>query len=177
MKTLITLSLVLLMAGVVQAQDFSDLDKSPMDMIKYPKSKSETNKIARVIYSRPQLKGRKLTSLIPEGKIWRMGANEATELTLYKALKLDGKEIPAGSYTLYAIASGNEITFIVNKAIHVWGAYSYDQGKDIARVTVPWNSGAKSVEAFSMSFGKADGGLDLHLGWGDRHAKVTFSEY
>ena len=65
MKTLFTLSLALLMAGVVQAQDFSGLDKSPMDMIKYPTSNSETNKIARVIYSRPQLKGRKLSSLIP----------------------------------------------------------------------------------------------------------------
>lgn len=175
MKTLITLSFALLMAGVVQAQDFSGLEKSPMDMIKYPTSNSETNKIARVIYSRPQLKGRKLSSLIPEGKIWRMGANEATELTLYKALKLDGKEIPAGSYTLYAMASGNEITLIVNKAVHVWGAYSYDQDKDIARVTVPWKAGAKNVEAFSMRFAKAKAGLDLHLGWGDRRAKLTFS--
>ena len=174
MKILITLSLALLMAGVIQAQDFSGLDKSPMDMIKYPTPKSETNKIARVIYSRPQLKGRKLSSLIPEGKIWRMGANEATELTLYKAVKLVGKEIPAGSYTLYAMASGDEITLIVNKAVHVWGAYSYDQGKDVSRVTVPWKGGAKNVEAFSMSFGKAKEGLDLHLGWGDRRAKVTF---
>ena len=68
MKNLITLSLVLLVGGMLQAQSFRGLDKSPLDMIEYPASNKETNKLARVLYSRPQLKGRDITTLVPRRK-------------------------------------------------------------------------------------------------------------
>ena len=123
-KKLITLPLVLLFGGMLQAQSFKGLDKSPLDMIEYPASNKETNKLARVLYSRPQLKGRDITTLVPEVKIWRMGANESTELTLYTPMKVGSTKLAAGSYTLYAIPNGEQMTIIINKATHVWGAYS-----------------------------------------------------
>lgn len=176
MKKLITLSLVLLVGGMLQAQSFRGLDKSPLDMIEYPASNKETNKLARVLYSRPQLKGRDITTLVPEGKIWRMGANESTELTLYTPMKVGSTKLAAGSYTLYAIPNGEQMTIIINKATHVWGAYSYNQDMDVARVNVPLTEEKESIEAFSMAFEKGTSGVDLHLGWGYYRAKVSFTK-
>ena len=100
----------LLVSFQVEAQEFSELDKSPMDMIEFPSSISQTNKLARILYSRPQLRGRDVSTLVPDGKLWRLGANEATELTLYSDMKLNDKSIPAGSYTLYAIPAEKKMT-------------------------------------------------------------------
>ena len=116
-------------------------------MIEYPTSNKETKKWARVLYSRPQLKGRDIATLVPDGKIWRMGANEATELTLYTPMNVGKTKLAEGSYTLYAIPAEDEMTIIINKAIHVWGAYSYKQDLDVARVTVPLTEG-EPLEAF-----------------------------
>ena len=124
MKHLITLTLLFMLAVTgLQAQKFRGLDKSPLDMIEYPGDRGQAQ-WARILYSRPQLKGRAIESLAPDGKIWRMGANESTELTLYTPMKVGGASLDAGSYTMYAIPSDGEITVIINKATHVWGAYS-----------------------------------------------------
>ena len=174
MKNLIVLSLMLLVSlGTVQSQEFRGLDKSPLDMIEYPSSNQEPNKLARVLYSRHQLNGRDVNTLVPEGKIWRMGANESTELTLYVPMKIGGSTIDAGSYTLYAIPNGEQMTVIVNKAIHVWGAYSYDQEMDVVRVNVPVSESEDLLEAFSMAFEGVDDGVHLHMGWGNYRVKVA----
>ncbi|MEM6866388.1 MAG: DUF2911 domain-containing protein, partial [Bacteroidota bacterium] len=67
-----------------RAQKFSGLDKSPADIASYPTSYREADKSVRIVYSRPQLKGRNLSDLAPAGKVWRTGANEAPEITFYK---------------------------------------------------------------------------------------------
>ena len=177
MKNVFILSLVFLVSiGSIKAQKFKGLDKSPLDMIEFPSSNKETNKLARILYSRPQLKGRDLADMVPEGKIWRMGANEATELTLYVPMKLGGTTLEAGSYTLYAIPNGEQMTFIVNKATHVWGAYSYKKEKDVVRVNIPITESGDSIEAFSMAFEVVKEGVHLHMGWGTSRAKVAFTK-
>ena len=82
MKHLFSVVLLLVTTFTLQAQEFRGLDKSPLDMVKFPVSNSETNKLVRVIYSRPQLKGRSVTKLAPNGKVWRTGANEPCEITV-----------------------------------------------------------------------------------------------
>ena len=177
MKHLITLTMLFILAVTsIQAQKFKGLDKSPLDMIEYPGDRGKAQ-FARILYSRPQLKGREIESLVPDGKIWRMGANESTELTLYAPMKVGGTSLDAGSYTMYAIPSEGEITVIVNKATHVWGAYSYSKDLDVARVTVPLMEGENSLEAFSMIFEEGeDGAMDLHFGWGYYRAKLSFTK-
>jgi len=175
-KNLFTLAFMLLLGSISQAQSFRGMDKSPLDMIEFPISNKEPNKWARVLYSRPQLNGRDITTLVPEGKIWRMGANEATELTLYTPMKVGGTSLDAGSYTLYALPSEGEMTIIINKDTHVWGAYSYNEKMDVARVRVPLTEGDESLEAFSMVFEKGTSGVDLHMGWGYYRATVTFTK-
>ena len=175
-RYMLLLLLVIATAGYMQAQEFKGLDVSPMDMIEFPTSNSETNKHARVLYGRPQLKGRDVTTLVPEGKVWRMGANEATELTLYTPMKIGDTSLNAGSYTLYAIPSEGLMTVIVNKATHVWGAYNYNADLDVARVTVPVMESSESIEAFSMAFEATSNGFNLHMGWGNYLVAVPFSK-
>ncbi|MDA9844275.1 DUF2911 domain-containing protein [Flavobacteriaceae bacterium] len=174
MKQIITIAIFLFVAvQSVEAQKFKALDKSPLDQIEYPGTRGEAQ-WARILYSRPQLNGRAIETLVPQGEIWRLGANESTELTLYSPMKVGGNSLEAGRYTMYAIPSEGQMTIIINKATSVWGAYSYSKDLDVARVTVPLTEGSDSIEAFSMIFEEADMGMDLHLGWGYFRAKLEF---
>lgn len=169
----IALAGVMLLATNVNAQKFADLDKSPMDAAAFPTSYKDSNKLIKIIYSRPQLNGRALSTLAPNDKVWRTGANEADELTLYTDMKLGKTPIKAGTYTFYAIPGDKEWTVIISKDINVWGAYSYNEANDVARLSVPVTSGA-SIEALSIVFSEADNGVDMHLGWGTARVAVPF---
>ena len=177
MKYFITFIFVALISvSGLYAQKFKGLDKSPLDLIEYPGGRGEAQ-WARVLYSRPQLNSRSIESLVPEGKIWRMGANESTELTLYEAMKVGNTSLDAGVYTLYAIPSEGQMTVIINKATHVWGVYSYDEALDVARISVPLTQGDESLEAFSMIFEKAgENAVTLHMGWDYYRAALTLTK-
>jgi hypothetical protein len=82
-----------LVSSTIFAQKFAKLDVSPMDAAAYPTSWKETNKLVKIIYGRPQLKGRPLSKLAPNDKVWRTGANEAPEITFYKDVMFGGKQI------------------------------------------------------------------------------------
>lgn len=177
MKHLITfIFIALISVSGLYAQKFKGLDKSPLDLIEYPGGRGEAQWV-RVLYSRPQLNGRAIESLVPDGKIWRMGANEATELTLYESLKVGNTSLEAGVYTLYAIPSESQMTIVINRATHVWGTDSYNEALDVARVSVPLTEGDQSLEAFSMIFEKeGEQGVTLHMGWDYYRAALTFTK-
>jgi hypothetical protein len=131
-------------AASVNAQNAPDkLEASPMDMSYSPagypgqmiQKKYTGGPNARIIYSRPQLKGR--TMLGDKEKyntIWRLGANESTELEMFKDGTIGGKKLAKGRYTMYALIDSLKWTVIINKATDSWGAYSYDSTKDVLRV-------------------------------------------
>lgn len=146
----------------VEAQKFRGLDKSPMDAATYPGSYRVSDKTVKIIYSRPQLKGRSVSDLAPAGKVWRTGANEAPEITFYKDVTLGGKSVKAGTYSLLTIPGNDEWTVILSSDINVWGAYSYDEKNDVARVSGKVSQG-ESLEAFSITF---DDDGNMHMGWG-----------
>jgi len=173
--TAVAFALLTLLSFNTQAQEFSGLDKSPMDAASYPSHYKESNKLVKITYSRPQLKERSVDKLAPNGKVWRVGANEAAELTLYKDMKLGGSVVAAGTYTFYVIPGEKEWTAMINTDLNVWGSYFYDEKKDIARVTVPVTEGKESLEAFSIVFDEANEGINMHLGWGTVRVAVLFS--
>lgn len=76
-----------------------------MDATAFPNSYKISDKIVKVIYSRPQLNGRDLVKLAPPEKVWRTGANEAAEITFYKDVIFGGKALKAGTYSLFTIPS------------------------------------------------------------------------
>ena len=132
------------------ASTFRGLDKSPMDMAYYPDDYAHDRKFApakigtdkamiRATYGRPGKKDREIfgTKLAPYGKVWRLGADEASEVKFYQDVMVGGKKIPAGTYTLYAIPTEKDWTVIFSSDLDQWGAYSYNESLDVARVTVP----------------------------------------
>lgn len=174
--TTIAFAFMLLLSFNANAQKFPDLDKSPMDATAFPNDYKDAAKLAKVVYSRPQLKGRSLSELAPEGKVWRTGANEATEITFYTDMNLGQNKIKAGTYTLYAIPEKDSYTIIINKDLNVWGAYFYKPENDVARLSVPVNMAEESLESFSMVFSKSDNGITLNMGWGKLRVAVPFTK-
>ncbi|MDO5977945.1 DUF2911 domain-containing protein [Flavivirga spongiicola] len=173
--TTIAFAFIMLLSTNVDAQKFSKLDKSPMDAAAFPASYKDANKLIKIVYSRPQLKGRALSALAPNGKVWRLGANEAAELTLFTDMKLGNTSVKAGTYTFYAIPGDKEWTAIISKDLNVWGSYFYKEANDVARLSVPVTSG-ESVEAFSIAFDEANGSINMHLGWGTTRVAVPFTK-
>lgn len=167
------LALILLMSYSLEAQNFKPLDASPMDAASYPSSHRIFEKVIKVIYSRPQLKGRSVESLTPYGKVWRTGANEATEITFFKDVTFGGKKVKAGTYSLFTIPGEKEWTIIINTDVDVWGAYSYNEDHDVVRVTAPVTQGEEYLEPFSIAF---DDNATMHLGWGKIRVAIPISE-
>lgn len=150
------------------------LDKSPMDMSYYPanypvlrvQDKAKEPLVARVIYSRPMKNGRTIFGdLIEYNEVWRLGANEATEIEFFRDVMIGGKKVLKGKYSLFALPAADQWTIIINKDTDTWGAFKYDGKKDVARVSVPVEKIAEPVEAFSIQFDKASGGAAMVIAW------------
>lgn len=170
--TILVLVIALVFSNEVNAQKFSKLDKSPMDAAAYPDNYRVSDKLVKVIYSRPQLKGRSLEKLAPQGKVWRTGANEAAEITFYKDVNFGGKEVKAGTYTLFTIPGEKEWTIILSTAKNVWGSYFYNEKEDVARVKVPTAKSSSPIEVFSIVFDGENNEAKMHLGWGNTIVSV-----
>lgn len=163
----------------INSSDLPPLDKSPMDMSYYPanypilkiQDKASEPVVMRVIYSRPQVNGRKIFGDLQEyGNVWRLGANEATEIEFFKDVKINGKKIKKGRYTLYAIPYTDKWTLIVNKETDIWGSFRYDSTKDIVRMNLPVMKN-ESTEAMTIIFDKSATGADMNMYW--ENVKVT----
>lgn len=173
MKKTLSLIAALVLAVVftnqTNAQDFKGLDKSPMDQAAYPASYRVSDKVVKITYSRPQLKGRSMAKLAPAGKVWRTGANEVPEITFYKDVTFGGTAVKAGTYSLVSIPGEKEWTVILSKQLNVWGAYFYKDSEDAARVKGTVSSSDKTIEEFSIAFGED---MTLHMGWGNTVVSV-----
>ena len=119
-----------------------------------------------VVYSRPGVKGREIFGgLVPFGKVWRTGANQATKIVFSTPVKINGSDIPAGTYGLFTIPDEKEWTIIINKAPAQWGAYQYDEKTDLVRIKAqPVKFPA--VETFTIEFNDIrDDSATLNLIW------------
>ena len=152
------------------------IDKSPMDMSycpdKYPVLKIQDKitdpLVARVIYSRPQKNGRVIFGeLVEYGKVWRLGANEATELNIYQPVRINDKKVKKGRYTMYCIPYADKWTLIINKESDTWGSFKYEEKKDLLRVDVPVSKQTDILDAFVMAFEKTNTGSNLIIAWDD----------
>ena len=162
---------------------YAPVDVSPMDMsyfpADYPKLKMNNSTIAspvaRLLYSRPHLQGRKLFhDVIKYGDIWRLGANEASELTLYKDVTIQDKRIKAGRYILYCIPQHEKWTIVLNSNIDIWGLQP-DVSKDIARFVIPVSETSNSFEFFTMIFQQTPTGAHLLMAWDNVEARLPFT--
>ncbi len=173
--TTIAFAFVMLLTTNVSAQRFAPLDKSPLDLAAFPSRGS--NKAIKVFYSRPYLKGRTVgTDLAPYGKMWRTGANDATQIQFLTDMKFAGKTIKAGAYSLFTIPNEKEWTIIISSDVDNWATRGYKEDNEVARLTVPVTQGEESLENFSISFQTVDGGAHMHMGWDKVRVAVPFAK-
>lgn len=104
-------------------------------------------------YHRPAVKGRTIWGeLVPYDKVWRLGANEATTIELSDAVKVAGREVPAGTYGFFAIPGKERWTLILNKRSRQWGSFAYKTEEDVLRFAVtPETAPATEWMTFSLS--------------------------
>lgn len=139
--------LLLLLAGLFVLPACSQSRKSPHETVE--------GKDVKVSYGRPYKKGREIFGGLEKyGRVWRTGADEATEITFAKDVNFGGKTVKAGTYTLATIPNPNEWTVILNSQLGQWGAYDYDKykDKDVVQVTVPAKKLDKVVEQLTIRF-------------------------
>jgi hypothetical protein len=107
----------------------------------------------QVNYARPGAKGRKVFGgLVPYDHVWRTGANTATKISFSTPVKLNGTEVPAGTYELFTIPGVTEWTIIIHKNMSQWGAYAYDQKNDVARIKAVPQPLSTSLETLAIGF-------------------------
>jgi hypothetical protein len=128
-----------------------------------------------VTYGRPYMKGRKIAGgLVPYGKVWRTGADEATTLVTDKALMFGGTHVPPGTYTLYTLPGENGWQLIINKQTGQWGT-EYSEGQDLARVPMKVSKSASSTEQFTIAINDTPAGGELKLSWENSDVTAPFS--
>jgi hypothetical protein len=129
-------------------------EKKPLSPKETVKGKiGDTN--IEIVYGRPSSRGRTMIGGNEKyGQVWRTGANEATTIEFDKAVKIEGKDVPAGKYALFTIPNENQWTIILNKDHKQWGAYNYKQSDDVLRVDVKAGKPANFVETFTISIEK-----------------------
>ena len=164
-----------------QSNSIPPVDKSSLDISYYPanypilkiQDKIAEPLVARVVYSRPQKNGRDVFGgLVEYGQVWRLGANEASEIEFYKDVTIGKTKIKKGRYTIYAIPKQDSWTIIINKDTDTWGSFKYDTKKDIARLDIKIEHSTEIVETFSMYFEKRAGGANLIVQWDDVKATI-----
>lgn len=138
-----------------------------------------------IVYGRPYTKNprsgevRKIWGgLVPYGKVWRTGADEATLLITQKPLVIGDTTVPAGAYTLWTLpADDGSAKLIINKQVGQWGVGpgSYDESQDLARVDLKKASLDKPVDQFTMSVGREGSGGVIKLDWENTEYSVPFT--
>jgi len=177
LRVAVVASAAMLLSSAVQARPVPQAEpakSAPQAALTFPAASPAATLSQRVgltdidiKYSRPSAKGRAIFGkLVPFGEVWRTGANAATKITLGTDVTLGGKPVPAGSYALFTIPGASEWTIILNKVADQSGAFAYDAGQDLLRVTAPVVALPAPVETFTIGFDDVGiGSAMLTLAW------------
>ena len=128
----------------------------------------------RILYSQPHKRGRSIFgNLVPYGEVWRTGANDATEITTTQKMLVAGKELRAGTYSLFTIPGEKTWIIIFNSDLGLWGSFNYNPQKDVLRVEVPVEQVHSPIyEPFTMSIDQTNERAIWRLMWDQVVVKV-----
>lgn len=135
----------------------------------------------KVFYNRPYKKGREIFGgLVPFGKVWRTGANEATTFETDKELHIEGKILKRGKYTLWTIPREETWTIVFNSQYGQWGINSdgeanRDPANDVLTVDVHAVKQDREFEQFTIAFEKIGGEAEMVLMWDKTLVAMPFS--
>ncbi|MGB5983444.1 MAG: DUF2911 domain-containing protein [Nonlabens sp.] len=194
MKKYILLVAIAISSMSMMAQDFDPIDKSPMDAAFYPPqaakrqfAKTGDERIAlepqiRVLYSRPALNGRnifrkgdnKKDGITQYGELWRLGANESTELLLMKDAMIGGESVKAGRYSMVVTPMEDQWIVHINFENDGWGNYSYKKDLNVISTKIPVSKDNKSIEHLSIALYTPgeDNIVHMKIGWGTYRAEM-----
>lgn len=173
-------ALVLLTAAIVGLLQIASI--SAQQPMKSPRQAAEmtlNGKKISVDYGAPSVRGRKVFGeLVPFNQVWRLGANKATHLTTEANLMFGKVEVPAGTYTLFAIPAETGWKLIINKTTGQWGIpYKPEYEKtELARVEMKVAKTAAPVELMVISLAQAGKGGTLKVDWENTSASIGFTE-
>jgi hypothetical protein len=127
-------------------------------------------------YSSPRMNGRQIYGgLVPFGKVWRTGANEATTFVTSADVVVGGKTVPAGSYTIFTLPTADKWTLIINKKTGEWGIpYKYESD-ELARVDMNVSKLDAPMENLAIAYDKSKAGCVLRIDWETTRAAVNIS--
>lgn len=152
-------------------------EKAPASPPAHADCKFSDGKNVKVDYSSPRMRGRKIYGgLVPYGEVWRTGANAATSLVTDTNVTINGKDVPAGSYTMFTVPNQDKWTLIINKKTGEWGIpYKYE-GDELGRVDMRVSKTSSQVENFTISFDQAGNKCTMNLDWENTRASVDMVE-
>jgi hypothetical protein len=147
---------------VIQAQEPAKSRPSPVAIT----AARYKDTYLKIVYGQPQKKGREIFGqLVPFGQVWRTGANEATEVTLTRDIKINNLDLKAGNYSLFTIPDRDKWVIIFNSDLGLWGAYNYNIKSDVLRFDVPVEAIPAPAEAFTIQIDQKNDKADLTMVW------------
>jgi hypothetical protein len=173
-KPIVSCVFILAVCALISAQQDKSKRPSPPAQAQ---CKFSDGKAITVDYSSPRVKGRKIFGgLVPYGEVWRTGANEATTFVTNTNLTVEGKDVPAGNYTIFTLPEQDKWTLIINKHTGEWGIpYKYES-EELARVPMQVSRASSPVENFTINFEQGGGTCTLEISWENTQASVKVSE-
>ena len=168
--------IILAIAGYMTYMFFSTKPLSPVQSVTH----SYNGLDMKVDYCSPSKRGRVIfgdsqDALVPYGKFWRLGANEATEITFSKDVSIMGKPLKAGTYRMYAVPSDSSWEISFNSELGKWGANTPDYTLDVLKVVAPAEKGTAVTESFTISFSNDASGVNMNLDWDTTRVRVAIA--
>jgi hypothetical protein len=134
-------------------------------------------KTVTIDYSSPRANGRKIYGeLVPYGKVWRAGANEATTFVTTTDLTVGGTSVSAGSYTIFTVPNADKWQLVISKKTGEWGTAYPGPGEDLARIDMKVSQLPSPIENFTISLDKGGAACSLRMDWGTTRASVDISK-
>ena len=170
-------AILLVVAACVTSYGQQDESKRPSPAAQ-TQCKFSGGKTITVNYSSPRMRGRNVFGeLVPYGKIWRTGANEATTFVTDESLiAVTGTDIPAGRYTIFTVPNPDKWTLIINKHTGESGIPYKDESEELARVPMSVTKLPAPVENFTISFDHNGGSCTMRMSWENTQASIEFTE-
>lgn len=163
------IALLLVLGAAILYLNYRNMTLSP------PGSVSLTNAglTVSLSYSRPSVRDRVIfgteeqKALQPYGEYWRLGANEATEISISRDVLFNGKPLKAGTYRIYAVPGPERFQFVLNSELGKWGYSEPDYSKDVLKTSVPVEKLSTPVEQFTITLGRSGDKINTVFDWSD----------
>jgi Protein of unknown function (DUF2911) len=134
-------------------------------------------KAITVNYASPRMDGRKIFGgLVPYGEVWRAGANKATTFVTDANVTVGGKDVPAGSYTIFTLPTADKWTLIISKKTGEWGIPYPGEGDDFARIDMKLSQLPSPLENFTIAFDHSGAACTMRLDWESTRASIEIAE-